>query len=126
SGTCRDTAHLLADEGALVAGADLGADRVAAVVDEITGAGGEAAGFECDVSSPDNVRRLVDGVVERLGGLDILVNNAGVSFVGGADAPDDDFEHAWHRTLHVNLTPQAWPRGPRPARVRAPGAARGR
>jgi len=79
SGMGRATAHLFADEGARVAVADIGADRVAAVVDEITAAGGEAAGFEADVSSPDAVRRLVDGVVARFGGLDILVNNAGSS-----------------------------------------------
>jgi 3-oxoacyl-[acyl-carrier protein] reductase len=77
-------------------------------VDEIIGAGAEAAGFEADVSSPDAVRRLVEGVVERFGGLDIVVNNAGVSFVAGADASDDDFENAWNRTLDVNLTAQAW------------------
>jgi 3-oxoacyl-[acyl-carrier protein] reductase len=108
SGMGRATAHLFADEGAKVAVADIGASRVAAVVDEIIGAGAEAAGFEADVSSPDAVRRLVEGVVERFGGLDIVVNNAGVSFVAGADASDDDFENAWNRTLDVNLTAQAW------------------
>ena len=108
SGMGRATAHLFADEGARVAVADLDASRVAAVVDEITAAGGEAAGFEADVSSAAAVRRLVDGVVERFGGLDILVNNAGVAFLAGADAPDDEFDHAWNHTLDVNLTAQAW------------------
>jgi 3-oxoacyl-[acyl-carrier protein] reductase len=108
SGMGRATAHLFADEGARVGVADLGADRVAAVVSEIEGAGGEAAGFECDVSSPDAIRRLVDGMVERFGGLDILVNNAGVSFLAGTDAPDDEFELAWNRTLDVNLTAHVW------------------
>src|SRR5262249_24898475 len=102
SGMGRATAYLFADEGARVAVADLGADRVAAVVAEIEEAGGEAAGFEADVSSPDAVRRLVSGVVDRFGGLDILVNNAGVSFVAGSDASDDEFEHAWRHTFDVN------------------------
>ncbi len=108
SGMGRATAHLFADEGAKVAVADLGADRVGAVVDEITAAGGEAAGFECDVSVPEGVRALVAGVVDRFGGLDILVNNAGVALPAGADAPDDVFDDAWRRTLDVNLTAQAW------------------
>jgi 3-oxoacyl-[acyl-carrier protein] reductase len=108
SGMGRATAHLFADEGARVAVADLGADRVAAVVAEIDEAGGEAAGFEADVSSPDAVRQLVSGVVDRFGGLDILVNNAGVSFLAGSDASDDEFEHAWRHTFDVNLTAQVW------------------
>jgi 3-oxoacyl-[acyl-carrier protein] reductase len=124
SGMGRATAHLFADEGAKVAVADLGADRVGAVVDEITAAGGEAAGYECDVSGPENVRRLVDAVADRFGGLDILVNNAGVAFPAGADAPDDVFDDAWRRTLDVNLTAQAWLVRAALPHLRASGAGR--
>ena len=107
SGMGRATAHLLADEGAKVAVVDLDPGRVKAVVDEIEGAGYEAAGFDVDVSDPVAVKALVAGVVERFGGIDILINNAGVSIMCGADVPDDEFESAWARTLDVNLTAQA-------------------
>jgi NAD(P)-dependent dehydrogenase (short-subunit alcohol dehydrogenase family) len=40
---------------------------------------GGAAFFEADVRDPDQVRRLVGDVVDRLGRLDVAVNNAGGS-----------------------------------------------
>ena len=107
SGMGRATAHLFADEGARVAVVDLGADRVQAVVDEITSAGGEAAGFVTDVSDPAQIHRLVDDVVARFGGIDILVNNAGVSVLGGATTDEAEFEDGWRHTFAVNLDAHA-------------------
>jgi 3-oxoacyl-[acyl-carrier protein] reductase len=108
SGMGRATAHLLGDEGAKVAVVDLDPARVAIVVKEITEAGGEAEGYDCDVSDPAAVKALVAGVVERFGGVDILVNNAGVSMTASAaDASDEEFDVAWRRTIGVNLTAQA-------------------
>ncbi len=107
SGMGRATAHLFADEGAKVAVVDLGRERVDAVVREITGAGGTAAGFVIDVSDPHQIHQLVEGVVAAFGGIDILVNNAGVSLVGGGATPEAEFEDAWRQTFDVNLTAQA-------------------
>jgi 3-oxoacyl-[acyl-carrier protein] reductase len=108
SGMGRATAHLLSDEGAKVAVVDLDPARVAVVVKEITDAGGEAEGFDVDVSDPAAVKALVAGVVERFGGIDILINNAGVSIPASAgEASDDEFDAAWERTIAVNLTAQA-------------------
>src|SRR5215210_7505842 len=76
SGMGRATAHLFADEGAKVAVTDLGADRVQAVVNEITGAGGTAQGWVLDVSDPDAVDRVVGEIAGAFGSLDVLVNNA--------------------------------------------------
>jgi len=42
-------------------------------------AGGKAIAIEADVTSEDQVERMVARVVRELGGLDILVNNAGTS-----------------------------------------------
>jgi 3-oxoacyl-[acyl-carrier protein] reductase len=108
SGMGRATAHLLSDEGAKVAVVDLDPARVAVVVKEITEAGGEAEGFDVDVSDRAAVKALVAGVVERFGGIDILINNAGVSIPASAgEASDDEFDAAWERTIAVNLTAQA-------------------
>ena len=102
SGMGRATAHLFADEGARVAVADLTTEGVATVVKEIEQAGGEAAGFVCDVSEAVAVIRLVEDVVERFGGLEILVNNAGISRPGPVEG--DDYEQTWSATFDVNLT----------------------
>ncbi|BAN02785.1 SDR family NAD(P)-dependent oxidoreductase [Ilumatobacter coccineus] len=109
SGMGRATAHLFADEGARVVVADLGGERVQAVVDEIVAVHGAdaALGVVTDVSSHDQLERLVDATVEWAGALDIIVNNAGVSLINSAFQPHDEFEENWARTLDINLTAHA-------------------
>jgi 3-oxoacyl-[acyl-carrier protein] reductase len=101
SGMGRATAHLFADEAAQVAVTDLGEDRVQAVVDEITGAGGTARGWVLDVSDVDAVDRVVGEVAAAFGSLDILINNAGMVSGGPVSGPSyvDDFQ----RTIDVDL-----------------------
>src|SRR6186997_2829792 len=72
SGMGRATAHLFADEGALVVVADIGPERVAAVVDEIAAVHGADAvlGVVCDVAELDELHTLVERTVEWGGGLD--------------------------------------------------------
>ncbi|MDQ1435153.1 MAG: 3-oxoacyl-[acyl-carrier protein] reductase, partial [Actinomycetota bacterium] len=105
SGMGRAIAHLFADEGASVAVTDRDADGVNRVVDEITGADGDAAGWVLDVADADAIVGAVDEIASRLGPVDILVNDAGVSIPAAITA--DDFEQAWATTLTVNLTAQA-------------------
>ncbi|MCT9087799.1 SDR family oxidoreductase [Streptomyces sp. ASQP_92] len=102
SGLGRAVALAFAAEGARVAVAG----RTAASLDEtaalITRAGGTAAAFVADVSSPPAVRALVAGVAERYGSLDVAVNNAGV-FRGGTplvELSEDD----WQTLISVNVT----------------------
>jgi 3-oxoacyl-[acyl-carrier protein] reductase len=97
----RATAHLFADEGAKIAVTDLGADRVQAVVDEITGAGLTARGWELDVTDQAGIDRVVGEIVAEFGSLDILINNAGMVVLGPVDGPSylDDLQ----RTLDVDL-----------------------
>ena len=109
SGMGRATAQLFADEGARVVVADLGADRVGVVVDEIRAVHGDdrALGVECDVADHAQLRSLVDDAVGWGGRLDIVVNNAGVSLVSSAFGEEAEFEDNWARTLDVNLTAHA-------------------
>lgn len=102
SGMGRATALLFADEGARVVVVDLAKGGVDPVVEAIRGAGHEAEGYAVDVSDAAAVRRLVDTVADRFGGIDILVNNAGISLPMPVDG--DDYEAGWERTLAVNLT----------------------
>lgn len=104
SGMGRATAHLFADEGAHVIVTDLGADRVAAVVEEITAAGGSARGWEMDVIDTEQVGRVIAEGAAHFGGLDIVVNNAGIVWMTPIDAPD--FEELWGKSLDVMLTGQ--------------------
>ena len=104
SGMGRATAHLFADEGALVVVVDLSEEAVDAVVAEISGAYGpdRSFGVALDVTDTAGIGRLVDSVADRWGGVDILVNNAGISMGSSIDHPGHS--DAWDRTLAVNLT----------------------
>ena len=108
SGMGRATAHLLADEGAVVAVVDVDASRVDAVVAEIEAVGGAAGGWTVDVSDRQGVDDLVADVARSFGTVDILVNNAGVSIPAGATSDDAHFEMAWIRSIGVNLAGQAY------------------
>ncbi len=107
SGMGRATAHLFADEGAKVTVADLGADRVQAVVDEIIAAHGDdaAIGVATDVADRGQLATLVERTVAAFGGIDVVVNNAGVALENSMfDADDDTYESNWATTLDINLT----------------------
>ena len=104
SGMGRATAQLFADEGAHVAVTDLDPERVAAVVDEISAAGGSAHGWKLDVTDAGDRDTVCRAVIERWGGIDILVNNAGIAIETPVDA--EDFEGIWSKTLAVLLTAQ--------------------
>ncbi|WP_106847816.1 SDR family NAD(P)-dependent oxidoreductase [Blastococcus sp. Marseille-P5729] len=108
SGMGRATALLLAKEGARVVVADLGEDRVDAVVHAIHREFAEdrALGVVCDVSKPGDLKHLVARAVDWAGQLDIVVNNAGISRPNTTVQDDDEFEAAWAHTLAVNLTAQ--------------------
>ena len=51
----------------------------AAVVTEITAAGGDAFAVHGDVSSANDAGAIVKATIDRFGSLDILVNNAGIT-----------------------------------------------
>ena len=104
SGMGRATAHLFAQEGALVAITDINEAGVARVVEEIAAAGGTAHGWRLDVSDHAEIKRVVAEVAARFGRLDILINNAG--FGGFSPLGADDYDRIWDRTLAGLLTAQ--------------------
>src|ERR1700691_6028626 len=74
------TAERLAEDGVAVAIADLdlaAAETTAAQIAKRCGV--KAIGLKANVAVADEVERMVEEVVLRLGSLDILVNNAGIN-----------------------------------------------
>lgn len=79
TGIGRETAKMLAAEGATVVVNGRRQAPLGAIVAEIEKAGGRAAARAADVGDPTAARRLGELVVEQFGGVDVLVNNAGFS-----------------------------------------------
>jgi len=60
-------------------------------------------GIQADVSSEEDVQRMVDGTVERHGRLDILINNAGL-YASLAMRPFTDIPlDEWRQVMDVNV-----------------------
>jgi 3-oxoacyl-[acyl-carrier protein] reductase len=77
-GIGRAAALKFSKEGAKVVVCDLDREGVDETVKEVRAMGGEAIGFDIDVTDRPSIDRMVDGVVAKYGRIDTLVNNAGV------------------------------------------------
>jgi 3-oxoacyl-[acyl-carrier protein] reductase len=99
-GLGRAIAETLAASGATVALVARSAGKLADVAAGIRAAGGSAEEMPCDVSKPDDIQRVVESVVEKLGRLDILVNNAGVTRDTLLPRMSDE---EWDEVLTTNL-----------------------
>jgi 3-oxoacyl-[acyl-carrier protein] reductase len=102
SGMGRATAEVFAAEGAHVALADIAAESVREVADDLVHRGLSAEAWTLDVADAQAIESVVAAVAQRFGGLDIVINNAGV---GGFSAIDsENYEMIWTRALGVMLT----------------------
>lgn len=63
--------------------------------------------ISADLSDPAAADRLWQAAVARLGQVDVLINNAGVFEPVAVDAPLDDWQAAWARTMQINLQASA-------------------
>lgn len=77
AGIGRATALAFAREGARIVISGRRDEVGRALVEELRSLGGEAEFMRADVRREEDVRRLVDGAVERFDSLDAAVNNAG-------------------------------------------------
>lgn len=92
----------MAEEGAKVAVTDILDDDGQAVVETIKSNGGTAMYKHLDVSDEDEVRRVIEEVVDTWGRLDTMVNNAGIS---GADKPTHEITaDEWRKVMEVNVS----------------------
>lgn len=102
TGIGRETAILLAQEGASVVLTGRRIDPLRDVVADIERAGGKAVAHVLDVASREAILKTVAWARRNVGAIDILVNNAGSAskvlnarFISEAE---------WNATLNVNLT----------------------
>ena len=100
-GIGRETALALAEAGAKVVVAARKEEKLAALVNEIAAAGGEAFALKMDVADPEQVKVGFKQIIEKFGRLDILVNNAAVTRDGLALRMKKD---DWDAVLQTNLT----------------------
>ena len=83
AGIGRATALAFARAGAQVVISGRSEEKGRALADEIRALGTNAEFIPADVRREDDVRRLVDGAVQRFGRLDVAVNNAGTEGKAG-------------------------------------------
>ncbi|MBT5875151.1 MAG: glucose 1-dehydrogenase [Candidatus Latescibacteria bacterium] len=93
-------ALLMAAEGARVCVSGRRPSPLAATVDAITSAGGQAMAVSGNVASAEDTQRLVQDTLSTFGRLDILVTSAGTA---NLTAVADMTESEWDETLETNL-----------------------
>ena len=100
SGIGAAVARLFAQKGATIAAADRDTTAAGRIASEITGHGGTAMGYPCDVTNQEDVTALFASLEADYGRVDILVNNAGIVHIGTVEetAPED-----FDRLYRVNV-----------------------
>jgi NAD(P)-dependent dehydrogenase (short-subunit alcohol dehydrogenase family) len=100
-GMGRDISIALARQGADLALAARGADKLEAVATEVRALGRRAVAVPTDIANADDCRRLVEATRRELGHIDVLVNNA---FKGGLEPTVEEADMAsWRAIFDVNV-----------------------
>lgn len=71
------------------------------MVDNLNDKGVKALAIQCDVSSQEDVKKVVAETLEHFETIDVLVNNSGATW--GAPVEDMPLE-AWEKVMNVNVT----------------------
>jgi NAD(P)-dependent dehydrogenase (short-subunit alcohol dehydrogenase family) len=101
SGIGAGLARYAAQLGMTTVLADVNADAVAALRDELTAAGATAVDAVCDVRDAEAVQALADRVNSEIGPVRLLVNNAGIEQFGYLwDTPVAN----WERVMDINVS----------------------
>ena len=99
-GIGREIALLLSREGARVVVADLNLESASRAAEEIKKMGCLGQALKVDVANSQDVKKMIETVLDNFGKIDILVNNAGI-------VKDAFFlrmkEEDWDAVLNVNL-----------------------
>ncbi|RZJ26653.1 MAG: SDR family NAD(P)-dependent oxidoreductase [Haliea sp.] len=93
-------AHALGEAGARIMLSSRKAEDLEEAAAELQAAGIDARWIAADCAKEEDIRRLADETLQRLGAIDILVNNAGAAW--GAPAEDHPVE-AWDKVMNLNI-----------------------
>lgn len=99
-GIGRETALLLAREGAKLAVTDIDNEAGEAVVAEMSAMGGKATFWHQDVTDEDRWEVVLAEVKAKFGQLNAVVNNAGIGVAGSVE---DACLEDWRKVMAVNL-----------------------
>lgn len=105
-GIGRVIAEQMARHGARVALSSNEAQACASVAEALRRDGFDAIGIPCDVSSREQIERVVEETIRAFGKIDILVCNAGVAPHMGPISTASDSD--WDLTITVNLRSVLW------------------
>lgn len=101
SGLGRAMALALAGAGAEILIADLNGQESQNVAGEIEAAGGKSWIFQLDITHYEEISKMVEYAIEKMGKIDILVESAGLTITG---IPMIEFSEAqWDKIIDVNL-----------------------
>jgi NAD(P)-dependent dehydrogenase (short-subunit alcohol dehydrogenase family) len=101
SGLCRGIATEFADNGCIVAVADVDEKGAQETVSMIEEAGGQAFFVKMDIGSTDSVNAGMKEVAERCGKITILINGAAISrFHQLPECSDEE----WNLMINIDLT----------------------
>jgi len=93
-------AHALGEAGARIMISSRKAADLEEAVADLQAAGIDARWIAADCAREEEIRRLADETLQRMGDIDILVNNAGAAW--GAPAEDHPVE-AWDKLMNLNV-----------------------
>jgi gluconate 5-dehydrogenase len=93
-------AHALGEAGAKIMLTSRKASDLEEAAADLQAAGIDARWIAADSSDPEQIRRVVDETVQRLGHIDILINNAGATW--GAPAEEHPLA-AWDKVMNLNV-----------------------
>ena len=93
-------AHALGEAGARIMLSSRKAGDLEVATADLQAAGIDARWIAADCAKEDDIRRLADETLQRMGVIDILVNNAGAAW--GAPAEDHPVD-AWDKVMNLNI-----------------------
>ena len=95
-------AQTYVEAGARVVIASRSQEKIDAVVEQLSAAGGEAVAVATDVTVPEDVTIMVAKTIEAFGRVDVLVNNAGGAMF--VKPPEKLRPEEWNEAIALNLS----------------------